>query len=203
MFVMRCIYNRRTLISVLSVYIMIKILLLFIFFIIVQIALKPITLKNIDTQQPPLADLGHKLIPSIDPNNMLICDAILVFMFIVMFVFIDSPKVLAEFFRKGSWILFLRSISIMLTDFPQLNTHLCSVKNKIDSNCSNDYMFSGHTSITLLIALFVAKSNTSLCIPMIVIFVLQVTLILSTRMHYSIDVFIAMVLTSCMYKLKL
>lgn len=182
---------------------MIKPLFLFIFFIIVQITLKPITLKNINPQQPPLADLGHKLIPSIDPKHMLICDAILVFMFIVMFTFIDSPKVLAEFFRKGSWILFLRSISIMLTDLPQLNTHLCSVTNSNDSNCSNDYMFSGHTSMTLLIALFVAKSNTSLCIPMIVLSVIQVLLILSTRMHYSIDVFIAIVLTSCIYKLKM
>jgi hypothetical protein len=182
---------------------MIKSLFLFIFFVIVQITLKPLTLKNNDPQQPPLTDLGHKLIPSIDPNYMLICDVILVFMFIVMLLFIDSIEVLADFFRKGSLILFLRSISIMLTDLPQLNTHLCSTKNIKDSNCSNDYMFSGHTSITILIALFVAKSNTSLCVPMLLISVLQVILILSTRMHYSIDVFVAIVLTSCMYNLKM
>lgn len=182
---------------------MIKEFFLFLFFIFVQIVLKPITIKNVDPNQPPLSDLGHNFIPEINSKYMLICDIILVFMFMILSIFVDSCDIFTDFFKKGSLLLFMRSISILLTDLPQLKAHLCFRNNNKDFNCTNDYMFSGHTSITLLIALFIANANSYLYIPMVGIYVLQIFLILSTRMHYSIDVFIATILTTLVYKLQM
>ena len=181
-------------------------ILVFIGLIFLQIFLKKFTIKNKkDTYEKPLPDLGHKIIPSISTDFILLSDTILVSMFLIMFISVKSPKVLCEFFRKGIFILVLRSISILLTDLPQINTYLCFTQNnrQKDSNCTNDYTFSGHTSITLLLSLFVMKTIPYLKIPMIGINLLQVFIILSTRMHYSIDVFMAIVLTICIYNIDM
>lgn len=181
-------------------------ILAFIGLIFLQFYLKKFTIKNKkNTYEQPLSDLGHKIIPTISTDFILLSDTILVSMFLIMFISVKSPTVLCEFFRKGILILVLRSISILLTDLPQINTYLCFIKDdkQKDSNCTNDYMFSGHTSITLLISLFIMKTIPYLKIPMIGVTLLQVFLILSTRMHYSIDVFMAIVLTICIYNIKM
>lgn len=179
--------------------------LIFLCLVFLQIYLKQFTIRDKCTNQRPLADLGHKIIPPISTNHILLSDAILVFMFLILFIYVKSPTVLCEFFRKGALLLVLRSISILLTDLPQINTDLCFVKadEQKDTNCTNDYMFSGHTSVTLLLSLFVMRTMPCLRIPLIGVNLFQVFLIIATRMHYSIDVFMAIALTICIYNIRI
>jgi|UniRef100_A0A6C0BSM1 hypothetical protein len=188
---------------------MIIYIILFISLIYLQIIVKKQKIKQKintpDTVVAPetLSDLGHKMIPSISQFYILHSDIILVSMFLALFILIKSPNTLQDFFKKGSILLLLRSISICLTDLPQINNNDCKLGNQISKivggKCTNDYMFSGHTSMTLLISLFIMKELPYLQIPMLSITTIQIYIILATRMHYSIDIFIAILLTYLVY----
>jgi hypothetical protein len=192
---------------------MIIYIILFISLIYLQIIVKKLKIKQIINSHDAvvvapktLSDLGHKMIPSISQFYILHSDIILVSMLLALFIIIKSPNTLQDFFKKGSILLLLRSISICLTDLPQIDNNDCKLGYQISKivggKCTNDYMFSGHTSMTLLISLFIMKELPYLQVPMLSITTIQIYIILATRMHYSIDIFIAILLTYLVYSLS-
>jgi hypothetical protein len=91
-------------------------------------------------------------------------------------------------------ILFLRSFSFWVTRVPppRLPCIPYSIGSRYLGGCS-DMMYSGHTTVLVLSALFLAVYGTSRAVTVgaAVFAVVGILLILCTRHHYSSDVFVA------------
>jgi len=111
--------------------------------------------------------------------------------------------------KMFSIILFLRTLTKSFTILPSQNNN-CKNDSKdlfcyLNGYC-NDKIFSGHTSITLLVILTaidnkIIEGNN---IPLVfILHIIYVLLILSSRNHYSVDVILSYIITtSIFYNLK-
>jgi len=107
------------------------------------------------------------------------------------------PALITEILDKILLIMFLRSITILSTILPRY-------KNREDHEFKwasflrgheYDKIFSGHTAVVLLIALIMHR-EAIISLPFLVLVNgLNITLILVTRSHYSVDVVIACMIT--------
>ena len=80
-----------------------------------------------------------------------------------------------------------------LTILPQSNEFKCEDNNNnfiLSLQCGNDYIFSGHTAMTVLSLLFIWNAYPDYLYYYVTVYILQVFLLLGMRHHYSIDIFI-------------
>lgn len=144
-----------------------------------------------------IPDIGHKYIPNINSNfsylSDFICTILLIF---AIYVSKKSNKIL---FGKCFLLVFiLRLISIYLTVLPQSKEYKCEHNTNIFTlsvQCGNDYIFSGHTAITVLSLLFIWKVYPDYLYYYVPVYMLQVFLLLGMRHHYSIDIFVGTLIT--------
>ena len=139
-----------------------------------------------------IPDLGHKFIPNIDSKFSYLSDFICTILFIM--VICVSNKSNKMLFLKSFLLIFtLRLISIYLTVLPLSKEFKCEDNNNIftyNIQCGNDYIFSGHTAMTVLCLLLLYKIYPDYVYFYVIAYVLQVFLLLGMRHHYSIDIFV-------------
>lgn len=139
-------------------------------------------------------DLVHENFPNFESyKNIRHIFTILCCLSILMY-----PQLIVEYIGFLIVILLLRSISIQLTVLPKDPN--CKISpNNLLGGCY-DKIFSGHFSSVLLLTLIYLKHNI-ISLPMALILnILNATIILLTRGHYTIDIFVAAFVTTFVYQ---
>jgi len=154
---------------------------------------------------PPLFDRGHNLLPLLSktlPNIGLIC-------FIIYFIMrwgIQYPTTLTNFLWIISILFIGRVFLLSVTQLPPALSN-CSTVKAGDSLYFNvfrkgwneclDYMYSGHTIHCVLVALFTLYLSKNMFekITIILATVLELGLIIGSRIHYTSDVLVGTLVT--------
>jgi hypothetical protein len=150
---------------------------------------------------PPLYDRVHNLTPQLDKIYPDVGVALLMGYFVVRWG-IPYPNVLINYLWIVSFLFVGRVILLSVTQLPPAIPD-CSTKKKGDKlhfkllkdkwiQCL-DYMYSGHTLHCVLIALFTTYLSTNALEKgtIIVATLIEMVLIIGSRIHYTSDVLVA------------
>ena len=133
-----------------------------------------------------IVDIGHNLLPALPSKFKFFPDLICGLLFVV------SLYLHRDHYSPLMWTLIvvfvLRTITIQLTVLPPVKSFDCTNRHAID--CTQDYIFSGHFSKTVVCILFILAAKPTLVVPMVSIGLVQAFFIIGLRNHYTIDVFI-------------
>lgn len=179
------------------------IILLFIIFIEIFISYKAEKMYSLPENKHKIHDLGFKIIPKLNNKYNFIDDILIIIPIIALFFYkIDYKKYLLSLII----IQILRSICLMLTILPPPDKNCENNLKKKENNfyffrmCfgrCNETIFSNHTSILLLTLIYLYPNFSKLIQKfMVVYFLTTIYIILGLRNHYSIDVFLAIIITS-------
>lgn len=160
------------------------------------IGLNELNTKWVDKQgektcQKPLFDVLHESLPNLSEYEKMI-DLFPAFLgFIVLcIVLTQNPLLNITVLLRQLWIvILLRIIMCRMTIFP---SPICnnSRKSQAIGGC-HDCMFSGHTSLTLLIAYHIYKCFPSTKYVLLSYCIICSLFIIVSRSHYTIDVVVA------------
>jgi hypothetical protein len=143
---------------------------------------------------PKVYDIGHKYLPNIEKYEYIIN----IILGIACIVFFMYPKIFVPFSILFMIIYIIRLFTVQLTVLPKTT---CSIKSTIDlSGYCYDKIFSGHTAFLCLITLFLFNLNKISVFTLLFINILYGLLIIASRAHYTIDVFIAYIVTFSIFQ---
>lgn len=178
--------------------------------IVTQVTLRRVTRMVTEEPREPLRDLLHDVLPEWLSEYHEYVDWFPVLV-IGLLAILDKFAHAVEFVWLLGILFLLRVIAYNLTILPNPNslcknqwdhepeTYLRRVLNTMWQEGCGDLMFSGHTVCMVLGSLFLWKyccgGNYLAYGTLIVYNILGMVLIVGTRMHYSVDVFMAAVVT--------
>lgn len=145
----------------------------------------------------PLNDIVHNNLPHL--TNYYLND-ICVTLLLLYTLFVLDKKHLRKYIIILSLLYSIRAISFSVTQLPSPNI---GCKKRTIHNTCNDLMFSGHTTLltTSLLALYFWKNIKIL--PLMLYYLVTIAFVILPRKHYTVDIFIASVLSSSIfYNLK-
>lgn len=147
----------------------------------------------------PLYDIIINNIPNYSKYHYLV--NLIMLILIVPFLLNPKLKYFTSIFKYFSIIIFFRVITTSVTILPACELNCCKLKNDllyyIFGHC-NDKIFSGHTSLSLILVYLIYKYklvNNNLLYFFIGIQILIALLLIITRGHYTIDVLLAYFIT--------
>lgn len=154
---------------------------------------------------PPLYDRLHNALPVFSKFYADVLAVALVAYFILRWG-IKYPKVIENYLWIVTMLFIGRVLTFTVTQFPPSRPG-CSTRREGDRIIANpfpkgwqscrDMLYSGHTLHTVLVLLFVlylSKSTGEKAVVSVLV-LLELVLIIGSRMHYSCDVFIATLVT--------
>jgi hypothetical protein len=171
---------------------------------------------------PPLPDLGHELIPRLEPEKLgdMSMGVLIVTFLIAMILNRNRWPILINFCLTMGNLYLLRVISVLSTSMPPTENHCRYNYQKIENiywntimgivtlGSSNihcgDLMFSGHTCMVTNIWMAFQlnyKKNWIIRIFTSLVLIVTFVLIIGTRSHYTVDIWIAFWLTVFVHKL--
>lgn len=144
-------------------------------------------------------DILHYSIPDLQ-SYAVYNDTILV-LTMISFLFVpNSVVILKEFLGKFILIMAIRALTIISTILPKQDT--CNSDHTWISMFKGkcyDKVFSGHTAFVFLATLIYHRENILSFPALVGINLANITSILLTRSHYTIDVILAIVITYLVY----
>jgi membrane-associated phospholipid phosphatase len=144
-------------------------------------------------------DIGHSMLPVLPPRLKIVPDMICVIVFL-WGVFVYRTN-LTPLLTAHIMVALLRIVTMHLTVLPTVRSVECTSRHPVD--CTQDYMFSGHTAMTVTSLLFIAAVYAqSWYVPLALIGILQMLMIVSVRMHYTVDVFLGALLSFFVFNVK-
>lgn len=153
-----------------------------------------------------IRDAGHRAFP---PNRSIPEEAphvVCLVMLVLAWVSVcRSTKRRARFLRTLLVLLTLRVVCIHLTVLPaprEFRPAPSSLLGGLYSHASRDYIFSGHTTLVVASALALASSSSTAWrapVVLVAVVAVQMYMLLALRWHYTVDVFVAAVLTVLVY----
>lgn len=148
-------------------------------------------------------DISHKYLSNLSNNDFAIY---LNDIIAISAPFLFGREVFFEFIEYYPVILIIRCLMNYVTILPK-NKHCkddeFGIKNLIKGHCY-DKIFSGHFTITLLVALIVYNNKIiTNKLPILLYLLFHIILILATRSHYTIDVIVAFFVVTWVYNLGL
>jgi hypothetical protein len=168
-----------------------------------------------------LPDVGHDLVP-FHPELAIAPDLILMLQCLGLIAFCARFKrrndLILAFVDMHVVMMALRSMCVAITVLPTC-VHSCKLRHELGhtraseslsewlqnggmaSNC-HDLVFSGHAIVyTLMFLLFVDASGAPLFVRLLnfALSVAGVFTLLSSRLHYSLDIFVAVAMTALLY----
>jgi lysylphosphatidylglycerol synthetase-like protein (DUF2156 family) len=179
--------------------------------------------QNLPRNSVILPDLLHDLL-SPDEDAKYLCDFITLLLYFCFLAVISTKKrwlhFLCEFIALHTVLLVLRCFLVAITTLPSpvqsCNMHKpaeFSLLNPIKrlllpsvlSSWCNDLIYSGHTVIYVLVSLFVIDlSENSFVVAFVCILsAVGVGGLLVARLHYSVDIFLAAIITFLLYKIRM
>ncbi len=147
-------------------------------------------------EQRRLHDLFHNIIPYNKYSGILseILSLIIVLSILIIFILNPNAEFLYSVFIFLGIMVILKCITGLMTLLPDASG-ICTYSNFFES--CNDLLFSGHSAKILILLLlcdyYNIISNYMLNIYYI-LFGIMIILILSSRKHYSIDIFFAIII---------
>lgn len=144
------------------------------------------------TPTTPLPDRIHDLLPRVHGMRWLV-HLLPILMLTLVVLYLPMVRVL-KLLQIYAIILFLRAFSFWVTRVPPPRTpcNPYSVRNIYLGGCS-DMMYSGHTSVLVLGALFLGiYGSATVGTVALLLALLGIALILCTRHHYTSDVLVAL-----------
>lgn len=171
---------------------------------------------------PPLPDIGHDLIPKMEPENLGDMTMMIMVALLIVALILNRElrwPVLIRFLLTLGNMYFLRVFAVSSTSMPPTENHcrtnfvpidniyLNTLKGVLTLGSSNihcgDLMFSGHTCMITNIWMSFHinfKKQYMLRIFMTIMLIITLTFIIGTRSHYTVDVYIAFVLTVLVHR---
>lgn len=144
--------------------------------------------------KPKVYDVCFKYLPNLERYEKL-SDIITILIVFPIFLY---PKILIEYIGYWISIFVIRSITIRLTVLPKSNN--CETNNYINLGTCYEQIFSGHFSSGLLATMLYYKYNL-INLPMLYILnIINGSIILLTRHHYTIDIVVAIFVTLFVYQ---
>ena len=149
-----------------------------------------------------LFDIFHSILPDLHAYHYIV-DFIGLAAIISLF-FISNQNLITEFLAKFTIIMFIRAFTTIATILPKHK--ICNEKINIRSlllgGCY-DKIFSGHTSFTLLLTLLYYREHI-IHLPLLIgINAVNILAIIATRSHYTVDVLLAIFVTTTIYSIKI
>lgn len=155
-----------------------------------------------------LPDIGFYYLPSI---SMVLTDAIICTIYAYFFIkwFYVNKDILARFFYLCTFLFIIRTFTFTVTYIPPCVPDCVSRKDgedfkwftfSFDQGCS-DHMFSGHSVHITLFLLFTLYHSQVLIekILISIIYLPYLFMIIASRLHYTVDVIIGVLLTMFLY----
>jgi len=174
------------------------------------------THRRMPLNVPPLPDLGHDLIPKMEPENLgdMVMTCLIVMFLIALLLNKNRWPIITKFLLTLGNLYFLRVVTILVTSLPPTDNHCRTNYLQIDNIYWNtlkglltlgggnihcgDLMFSGHTCMLTNVWLTFMINYKKKHFVRIVATLLMLTaffLIIATRSHYTADIWIAFWLT--------
>lgn len=145
---------------------------------------------------PKIYDLGHKILPNLSTNNTL-KDGLILTPYILLFIL--SLIYGKEFMLKNSFyfliIFIIRWFTSSITILPKdknCDDTKYTIKNLLFGNCY-EKIFSGPFSNMLILSFIILHYNTNYNNYLIIINIIYGLLLLMTRLNYSIDIIISLI----------
>lgn len=147
-------------------------------------------------------DVLHEILPNLRAYHYSV-DIIGLLCTLSLF-FVGNEDLIYEFLAKFIIIMFIRAFTILTTILPkdkECDTRH-SFRNYLFGGCF-DKIFSGHTSFALLLTLLYYREHIINIPTLLGVNLLNIFLILSTRAHYTVDVLLAIFVTTTIYSIKI
>ena len=149
-----------------------------------------------------LFDIFHSILPDLHTYHYII-DFIGLGLLLSL-LFVSNNSLTTEFLAKFTIIMFIRAFTTIATILPKHK--VCNDKIGIRSlllgGCY-DKIFSGHTSFTLLLTLLYFREHI-INLPLLIgINAVNILAIIATRSHYTVDVLLAIFVTTTIYNIKI
>jgi hypothetical protein len=158
--------------------------------------------KHYNNSNCKIYDSLHEILPNLRTYHYSV-DIIGLLVALSLF-FVGNEDLIYEFFGKFIIIMFIRAFTILTTILPkdkECDTRH-SFRNYLFGGCF-DKIFSGHTSFTLLLTLLYYREHIINIPTLLGVNLLNMFLILSTRAHYTVDVLLAIFVTTTIYSIKI
>lgn len=144
-------------------------------------------------------DLGHSLTPDLSEYKKY-NDIIVVLTALSFLVVPEGVSLFKEFGAKFILILVIRSLTMVSTILPKQDKCDSTPKwSRLLKGQCYDKVFSGHTSFVLLATLIFWREGILGTLPFFAINLANITSILLTRSHYTIDVVLGILITLLVY----
>lgn len=141
----------------------------------------------------PLDDLLIKKLPDISQYRIL-TDIIPLLLILILLFKRPNINQIEDYLLCYMIIMLLRMFSMSLTIMPSIACEYKKHQNIITGGC-HDCMFSGHTSLVLLVLLILVTDYKYPKVICLIIGIMYSLLIISSHAHYSVDVVIAWYIT--------
>jgi len=162
-----------------------------------------------DEEHPPLYDRLHNVLPVVPKLFPDVLTVGIVSYFLLVWG-IRYPKIIENYLWIATFLFVGRVLCFTVTQFPPARDE-CSTRKEGEKvhfrvfsknwKTCNDAMYSGHTFHTMLALLFIlylSKSTIEKTIIFLLV-LLDLTLIIASRIHYSCDVLVATLVTILMF----
>ena len=140
----------------------------------------------------PLYDVFHSLLPNLSAYDKVIDLFPVVLGAIVLYIAcVQHPLFDLNSLIRDIWVLVL--LRLALCSVTVLPSSICKIKKAEAIGGCHDCIFSGHTSITLLLSYYIFRCfpNDTVKYGLLLYNVICGFLIISTRNHYTVDVLVA------------
>jgi hypothetical protein len=150
---------------------------------------------SIKRTESKIFDFIHEITPDLQAYEKLV-NVIPVLLLAVLIFVPGKIWLVEEFFAKLLLIFFIRALTIFTTVLPKHEkcNRRFTWKNCFTGQCY-DKVFSGHTAFVFLLSLLLLREKILSFWMFAIINLVEITIILLTRSHYTIDVILALVIT--------
>jgi hypothetical protein len=145
-------------------------------------------------------DVFHEMLPNYEKyefiGNVYIC-------IVLLLVFLKpslSFSIILDFISFIIPIYFIRSILTLITVLPKSSNCEYNLNMAFVNGGCYDKIFSGHTAMVFILSLLLKKYKVIDFTGLIILNIINVSIILLTRTHYTIDIIVSFLVCVLMYK---
>jgi hypothetical protein len=162
------------------------------------------TLKYVNHTDDTIYDVLHNKLPFIEHQELIDGFPIIITIYLIYVLYKTKKFYLIKDYTSILFMLFsIRLLLNNVTLIPVIKSKKqdkeymkkrCSNKLNITGGC-NDYIFSGHMTVTMLSVLFIMLAKQKVDVSLILYSMMSALMIICTHSHYTVDVILAIVIT--------
>ena len=144
-------------------------------------------------------DVFHEILPNYEKYEFI---GNIYITIVFLFVLFKQSKTVSIVFDLISFIIpiyFIRSILTLITVLPKSSECIYNPKLAFINGGCYDKIFSGHSAFLFILTLLLNKYKIINFVTLIILNIINVSIILLTRTHYTIDVIVSFLVSYLMY----